>query len=65
MFSYIMRTLMHPIHLVLSFATLSNELFCGSFVVQNHVFFVRAQQQNKCNSSTTETKKLQEATTMF
>ena len=34
--------LVHPIYLVLSSATLSNEIFCVSFLVKNHVFCVPA-----------------------
>jgi hypothetical protein len=32
----------HLTHLVLSYSTLSNEIFCGSFLIKNLVIFVRA-----------------------
>ena len=35
-----MWMLVHPTHLVLSSETLSNEIFCGSFLIQNHVICV-------------------------
>ena len=38
MFYYTMWIFVHLTHLVLSSATLSNEIFCGSHLVQNHVF---------------------------
>ena len=46
MFYYTMWMLVQPAYLVLSSATLSNEIFCGSFLVKNHVFCA-------CNSSET------------
>ena len=55
--------IVHPTHLVLSFATLSNEIFCGSlFIVKNHVFcayhisktnfILQPQQQGTCRRLT-------------
>ena len=35
-----MQMLVHPTHLVLSFASLSNEIFCGSFLIENLVVCV-------------------------
>ena len=53
-------------YLVLSSATLSNELFCYSFLVENLVVVVCVhQQQTEFYSSTTGTEKLQEAHTIF
>ena len=37
-----MGMLVHLTHLVLSYGTLSNEIFCGSFLIKNLVIFVRA-----------------------
>ena len=44
MFQYTIRMLVHPTYLVLSSSTLSNGIFCGSFLVKNHIFCV-------CNTS--------------
>ena len=35
-----MRMLVHPTHLVLSFATFSNEIFCCSFLIKKACFCV-------------------------
>ena len=42
MFSYTMGMLVHLTHLVLSYGTLSNEIFCGSFLIKNLAIFLRA-----------------------
>ena len=60
MFQYTMWMLLHPTHLVLLSAILSNEIFCGSlFLIQNHVVCVPATTaKNEFYSVTTETEKL-------
>ena len=38
---------MHPTYMVLTSATLSNEIFCGSFLVKNLVIFVPSSTVNR------------------
>ena len=40
MFEYNIRMILHPTHPVLSFATLSNEIFCGASLIKNLVICV-------------------------
>ena len=42
MFQYSMRMLVHLTHLLLSTLTILSEIFYGSFLIENHVIFVRA-----------------------
>ena len=63
MFQYTMWMLVHPAYLVLSSATPSNEIFCGSFLIKNLVivvclphqqndFFLQPQEQKICRRLT-------------
>ena len=45
MFYYTMWMLVQPAYLVLSSTTLSNEIFCGSVLVKNHVLRATAVKQ--------------------
>ena len=45
---------MHPTHPILSFATLPNEIFCGSFWSKSLLFLCLPQQQNEFYSATNE-----------
>jgi hypothetical protein len=53
----------HPTYLVLSYGTLSNEIFCGSFLIKNHAvvfacyrsemnFIPQPQEQESCGRQT-------------
>ena len=65
MLQYTMWMFVHPTHLVLSCATLSNEIFCCPFCQKIMLFVYLPHQQNTYHSATTKVEKLQEANTML
>ena len=66
MFLYTLWISVHPTYLVLSSATLSNEIFCGSSLIKNlDIICVPTTLAKRFPPSTTVTEKLQEANTMF
>jgi hypothetical protein len=48
----------HLTYLVLSYGTLSYEIFCGSFLIKNLVILCVQQQKNEFYSSTTGTEEV-------